>query len=266
MIKWIRLGLSSGGLVLHANSVLKRYKKHPEKYSLKDRCDVVHKYSKKLCAGGFRIRFVVKGEENILKEQSLYVGNHCSVIDPILFYAISDMPLTVVAKKEVEKMPVFGNVVQCVDGFFLDRGNLRSELKTFISIHKELEENKDLSLLIYPEGTRSKKPDFSLLPFHAGTFKIATKLSLPIVPVCMYLTDRVLNQNFHYHVYPIQVTVLKPLCKEEYENMTGEEIATLLHDRMQEEINKMKENEKELIRTMNRYSDKKTEKVIAYRK
>ncbi len=266
MIKWIRLGLSCGVSVLHANHVLKRYKKHSNKYTLKDRCDVVHKYSKKLCDGGFRVRFVIKGEENLLKEQSLYIGNHCSVIDPILFYAISDMPLTVVAKKEVEKMPVFGSVVKCVDGFFLDRGNLRSELKTFISINKELEENKDLSLLIYPEGTRSKEPDFSLLPFHAGTFKIATKLSLPIVPVCMYLTDRILNQSFHYHVYPVQVSILKPLYKEEYENMTGEEIATLLHDRMEQELLSMKEKEEDLIKSMNRYSDKKTKKVIAYKK
>lgn len=266
MIKWIRLGLSSGGLVLHANCVLKRYKKHTDKYTLKDRCAIVHKYSKKLCAGGFRVRFVINGKENLLKEQSLYIGNHCSVIDPILFYAISDMPVTVVAKKEVENMPVFGNVVKCVDGFFLDRENIRSELKTFISINKKLEENRDLSLLIYPEGTRSKSPDFNLLPFHAGTFKIATKLSLPIVPVCMYLTDRVLNQSFHYHVYPIQVSILKPLYKEEYATMTGEEIATLLHDRMEKEIQSMKEKEEGLIQSMNHYSDKKTKKVIAYKK
>ncbi len=266
MIKWLRLGLFSGPLVLHANHILKKMKKHPEKYSLKERSGVIHRYAKKLSKGGFRIRFVIEGKENLLSEQALYVGNHRSVIDPILFYAISDMPLTVVAKKEVEKMPVFGNVVQCVDGFFLDRENLRAELKTFLAIHKKLEDEPDLSLIIYPEGTRSKAPDFPLLPFHAGTFKLATKKGLPIVPVCMVHTDRVLNQKMHYHCYPIQVCILPPIREEEYSSLTGEQIAILVHDRMEKEIERMKEREESLIMEMNRYSKKKAEKVMSYHK
>lgn len=266
MIKWLRLGAFSGPMVLHATSILKKEKKHSDRYSLKDRSDVIHHYSKKLSQGGFRVRFLLQGEENLQKGQALYIGNHCSLIDPILFYAISDMPLTVVAKKEVKDIPLFGKVVESVDGFFLDRKDLRSELKTFMAINKKLEEEKDLSLLIYPEGTRSKAPDFPLLPFHAGTFKLATKREIPIVPVCMYQTDRVLNQKFHYHVYPIQVSILKPLTKEEYEKMTGDEIASLLHERMEEELKKMRDREEKLIQEYNHYSAKKTKRVIAYKK
>lgn len=266
MIKWMRLGLFSGPLVLHANHILKKRKKHPEKYSLEDRSAVVHRYARKLSAGGFRISFVIEGEENLLKEQALYVGNHRSVIDPILFYAVSDMPLTVVAKKEVESMPVFGSVVKCVDGFFLDRENLRSELKTFLSIQRKFEECPDLSLIIYPEGTRSKAPDFPLLPFHAGTFKLATKKGLPIVPVCMVHTDRVLNQKMHYRCYPIQVSILPPIREEEYSSMTGEQIATLVHDRMEKEIKRLEAREESLIMEKNGYSRKKAQKVMKYRK
>ena len=266
MIKWIRLGFSCGPLVLRANCKMKKFIKHKDKYSIEERTKAVRDYCKSISHGGFRTRFIVEGEENIPADtQAVYVGNHRSVLDPILFYALTDFPCTVVAKKEVEKMPIFGNVIKAIDGFFLDRGNLRAELQTFREINKELKENSNLSLLIYPEGTRSKAPDFNLLDFHAGTFKIATKLGLPICPFVMYHTDRILNQQFHYHRYPVQVAFLKPLTKEEYENMTGDEISSLLHSKIEAEIEKMKAKEEELIMQYNSYSKKKAQRVMRYK-
>lgn len=266
MIKWARLVASSSVTVLHAHCTLKRYKKHSDKHPLNERIKKLHHYCKKLCDGGLRVRFIIKGEENIPEGQTLFIGNHCSLIDPVLFYALIDKPSTVVAKKEIRKMPFIGDIVKSVDGFFLDRGNPRKELKTFIDINKKLEANKDLSILIYPEGTRSKAPDFPLLPFHAGTFKVATRRGLPIVPICLCHSDRILNQRFHYHVYPIQVSILKPVTKEEYENMTGEELSSMLHQRMEEDIASMRENDAKLIQQWNHYSDKKMEKVFSYQK
>ena len=266
MIKWARLVASSGVTVLHAHCTLKRYKKHSDKHPLNERIKKLHHYCKKLCDGGLRVRFIIKGEENIPEGQTLFIGNHCSLIDPVLFYALIDKPSTVVAKKEIRKMPFIGDIVKSVDGFFLDRENPRKELKTFIDINKKLEANKDHTILIYPEGTRSKSPDFPLLPFHAGTFKVATRRGLPIVPICLCHSDRILNQRFHYHVYPSQFSIPKPVTKEEYENMTGVELSSMLHQRMEEEIASMRENDAKLIQQWNHYSDKKMEKVFSYQK
>ena len=42
------------------------------------------------------------------------------------------------------------------------------------------------SVFIFPEGTRNRnETDLPLLPFHEGSFRIATKAGCPIVPVAI---------------------------------------------------------------------------------
>ena len=89
---------------------------------------------------------------------------------------------------------------------------------------------------------------------------------MPIVPICLCNSDRILNQRFHYHVYPIQVSILKPVTKEEYENMSGDDLAAMIHRDMEDEIASMREKEEKLIQEMNRYSDKKMKKIFSYQK
>ncbi len=44
------------------------------------------------------------------------------------------------------------------------------------------EPKTDISICIFPEGTRNKTAD-TFLPFHEGSFKIAEKAGVPIVPM-----------------------------------------------------------------------------------
>ena len=103
MRKWIRLICSCGGTVIAVNHKAKKMLKHKEDYPLIDRINYLKKNCQKVCDGGFRVRFVVSGEENIPQGQKLYIGNHTSLIDPVLFLAVSKDPVTFVAKKEIEK-------------------------------------------------------------------------------------------------------------------------------------------------------------------
>ena len=265
MIKWIRLISSCGWTFLRVNNHSIKVNRHKEKYPFLDRLNYARKGCQKLMKGGFRTKFIIKGEENITKGQKLYIGNHTSILDPLLFLGLNNDQVTFVAKKELVKVPFFNNITESVDCAFIDREDLRSEIKVFRKIDNMLEENKDLSILVYPEGTRSKEIDHPLLEFHPGTFKIATRRDIPIIPVVMHLTDRILNQQFHFKVYPIQVTYLKPLMPEEYNTMTNQQIASTLHERMNEELERMKANEKSLIMQFNHYSEKKAAKVMAYK-
>ena len=42
-----------------------------------------------------------------------------------------------------------------------------------------------ISICIFPEGTRNKGEELSLLPFHNGSFKIAEKTGCPIIPMSL---------------------------------------------------------------------------------
>jgi len=208
------------------------------------------------------MEFIVSGKENIPEGQVLFTPNHVSNADPIAMLALQDKPIAFLAKKEVIKMPVIGKVVKTVGGRFIDRFDLRSEVKVFRQIDKDLQNHPDLSYVVFPEGTRTQPPLYEVGTFHAGTFNIAVKRSMPIVPVCMYFTDRVLNTNYHYKVYPIQVRYLKPIMPEEYENMTTAEIAQKVQKEIALNVEEMKTLDRDLVKKLNHYSDEKTNKVL----
>jgi 1-acyl-sn-glycerol-3-phosphate acyltransferase len=86
-----------------------------------------------------------------------------------------------IAKSEIKKVPHFGRWINRVRGIYINRGDARESLKT---INEGVEFLKQgFSMVIFPEGTRAKGPDYELGEFHHGSFKLATKAKVPIVPV-----------------------------------------------------------------------------------
>lgn len=262
MRKWLRLAVSIGVDLLTGGHQAKKYNKDLSKYTFKERADYYRWKIRRVNKRGFHAQFIIKGDEKLPKGQCLFVGNHTSNADPILMLAILYRPLTFLAKKEIKKFPIIGQIVTSLEGSYLDREDLRSEIKTVKHAIETLENNKDVSFLAYPEGTRSHGPDFKVATFHSGTFKIATRLSLPVVPVVMYNCERIFDQHYHYHRYPVQVTFLDPIYEEEYSNWTTAELASYCQKEVEEELVKQKERDRELVKTVNNYSDKKTDKVL----
>ena len=78
------------------------------------------------------------------------------------------------------KIPVIGSVLERLCFLAIDRENARNAVTT-IKRSAELIKDVGLSVGIYPEGTRSK--DGNLLPFHAGSFKIAKLAGCPVAVV-----------------------------------------------------------------------------------
>ena len=84
---------------------------------------------------------------------------------------------------------------------------------------------KGYSLTIFPEGTRNKGAEGSLLEFKSGAFRVATKAKAPIVPLAI-TGSRDIMENHHMFMHPAHVTirVLEPI---ETEGLTKEEIRAL---------------------------------------
>jgi len=265
-MKYLRLGLEGGIQVLAANHKLSRFLKDKKKYPLEVREAYLKNLLRKLAKGALRADLLVKGQENVPEGQVVYYGNHTSNYDPLAMLTVSDRLVTFLAKKEIRKFFIIGRAQECMEGAFLDREDLRSELTVFKKIVDQLKENPELSYIIFPEGTRSRGPDYALGTFKPGAFQIATRASLPIVPFALYLPARVLDPHYHYHRYPIQITYGKPLLPEDYASLTTKDIAEEVKRRVQEMVDEEKKQDFALVMSHNKYSEKKTRKVLLYTK
>lgn len=144
--------------------------------------------SKAIVSWAFRcIRFltgakvIVRGEENIPKDSAaLFVGNHRSYFDIVFSYTHFPGITGYVAKKEMLRYPLLKNWMRNIHCLFLDRKNIKEGLKTILAGVEEVKNG--VSLCIFPEGTRNKVND-TFLPFHDGSFKIAERGGVPVVPM-----------------------------------------------------------------------------------
>lgn len=137
---------------------------------------------------------IVIGEENVPKDTAvLYVGNHRSFFDILLTYVRVPRPTGYVSKKEMEKIPLLSIWMKLLHCLFLDRDNIKEGLKTIL---QGVEKAKNgISICIFPEGTRNRVPD-TFLPFHEGSFKIAEKADVPIVPITLNNTAAIFEDQF----------------------------------------------------------------------
>ena len=137
------------------------------------------------------------GHENVPKDQAvLYVANHRSYFDILLTYSRCRDLTGFVAKKEMLNYPFLRTWMKRVYCLFLDRDNIREGLKTILTAIDQVKNG--ISVFIFPEGTRNKGEELSLLPFHAGSFKIAEKSGCPIVPVALNNTINIFEGHLPY--------------------------------------------------------------------
>ena len=123
---------------------------------------------------------VLTGMEKLPKEgRFVFVCNHRSAFDPLLVMdRLRDFNIAFISKPSNLRIPFVGRLANAYGYLALDRENDRNALKTILTAVDYLKRDV-CSIGIYPEGTRSKTGE--LLPFHAGSFKVAQKAKVPIV-------------------------------------------------------------------------------------
>ncbi|MDR2045233.1 MAG: 1-acyl-sn-glycerol-3-phosphate acyltransferase [Clostridium sp.] len=167
----------------------------------KKRPDVKDRSSLAIVKLGFRLlaflsgaTVVALGEGRIPQDTAvLYVGNHQSFFDIILTYIRVPRPTGYVAKKEMLKAPLLRSWMKNVHCLFLDRQDVRQGLRTILAAVNEVQAG--ISICIFPEGTRNETPD-TFLPFHQGSFKIAEKGKVPIIPMTIVNSAAVFEEHF----------------------------------------------------------------------
>ena len=144
----------------------------------------------------------VRGRENIpTKGGVCFVSNHVGLFDIILALAYAGRPFGFIAKKELLYLPFIDIWIYILGGLFIDRVNIRKAKKTIDHGIEKLQQGG--SMLIFPEGTRSKGQ--GLLPFRSGAIKLATNSLVPIVPIAIAGSYEVFEKDYRVHGVPIKM-------------------------------------------------------------
>ncbi len=179
-----------------------------------------------------RAKVHVTGKELIPEgKKLLFVGNHMSNYDPIVtMYAFMPWNLSYVSKGSNFKIPWFGQIVRRCCFMEIDRENPRNAIHT-INWAAELLKEQEVSVGVYPEGTRSKSGE--LLPFHNGVFKIAQKAETDIVVVGLTGTNQIANntpwKRTHVYVDVLEVIPAADIHKVKTE-VIGQRVENLLNE------------------------------------
>ena len=182
---------------------------------------------------GGRVHIDVHGRENIPdRDGFMFFPNHQGLYDVLAIIEASPRPFSVVAKKEIAKIPFLKQIFACMKAFMLDREDVRQAMQVIINVTKEVQKGRNY--LIFAEGTRSKTGN-RVGSFKGGSFKAATKARCPIVPVALIDSFKPFDTNTIRPV-TVQVHFLKPLEYEEYKDMKTTEIAALVEKRIQSVI------------------------------
>ncbi len=131
-----------------------------------------------------------KGLED--KGPFVYVANHQNSLD--IFTVSAGLPKRTVSvgKKSLRLIPFFGQMYWFTGNILLDRNN-RSRAHGTIAMTADRVKQRNISVWLFPEGTRSYGR--GLLPFKTGAFHTAKQAHVPIVPVCVSNTHDMVNLN-----------------------------------------------------------------------
>lgn len=160
----------------------------------------------------------VEGLENIDKNQSyIIVANHLSLYDIYVLYGWIGIDIRWVMKKELRKVPVIGLVCKVLEHVYIDRSSSSKAIETINKAKEKI--CNGTSIIFFPEGTRSD--DFKLQSFKKGAFKLAIDLDLPVLPVTINGTHKILGKGT-LNLMPgtVGMVVHEPINTSDYDDET----------------------------------------------
>jgi 1-acyl-sn-glycerol-3-phosphate acyltransferase len=134
----------------------------------------------------------VRGTEHLQPGQGyVYVSNHASLFDiPAVIAAIPDQ-IRIVYKKELHWIPLFGWGLKFGSYIAIDRGRSVKAQKSLEKAIRKIRNGE--SVLLYAEGTRTL--DGRLQPFKRGAFHIAVQAGVPVVPLTINGSFKILPKH-----------------------------------------------------------------------
>ena len=163
-------------------------------------------------------RAQVFGSENVPAHGPLIVAcNHVSYLDPPLMGCMCPRRISYMAKKELFEIPLLGPLIRALGAYAVDRrGSATAAIKRSLKV---LEAGGAVG--IFPEGTRN--PHGTIEP-QTGVALLASLAGAPVVPACVYGTDRAAGLGRIYVAFgePLALDPGRKATRDDLAKFTGE--------------------------------------------
>lgn len=164
------------------------------------------------------------------------VSNHESFVDILL---ISHLPWEMkwLSKVELFRLPVLGWLMRLARDIPVQRGEARSAVEAMQRCRAKLE--RKLSVMIFPEGTRSSTDD--MLPFKDGAFRLAVETGVPILPLAVKGSRTALKKkSWRIGRSDAEVRVLEPVGVEGLTRADVPKLRDMVQERIRVERDRMR--------------------------
>lgn len=182
------------------------------------------------------VRLTVSGVEKLPKnERFVIVCNHRSMFDPLAaITALKGHNVSYISKPENFKLPLVGSYMHGIGSLPVDRENDRQALRDILTAADYVKRDF-CSMCIYPEGTRSETSE--LLPYHAGSFKLAQRAGVGLAIAATYGTENVKRRLF-LKKSRVGFDVLEFIPAEEVKEKKASELAEYSRQLVMEHLKK----------------------------
>lgn len=158
---------------------------------------------------------------------AIYVSNHTSTLDAFVGIWLCPYGGCGVLKKEVARVPFFGQLALLSGHLLIDRFNKERAVEMLKETAALVKKHR-LGIWILPEGTRSK--DGRLLPFKKGFVHLAIASGIPVVPVIVHGAHKNWEKGtFRFVPMTIDIEVLPPIDTSSWKEETAGEHADAVH-------------------------------------
>lgn len=138
------------------------------------------------------VKVKVTGAELLDPKQTyVFICNHRSYLDTATIFLYTGRRIGILAKKELLKVPILGVGMGYVNIMAIDRSNSERARVTTREATERI--RSGISFAVFAEGTRARPGEF--LPFKKGAFYMAAQAHVPIVPVAIKNTDRLMGKG-----------------------------------------------------------------------
>ncbi len=175
-----------------------------------------------------RARVEIEGFENIdSRRPQIFVANHSGLHDILSLSAHLPIQFRWVAKKSLFRVPFMGWHMGRSGYIPIDRDNPREAAKSIIDAARII--RGGITAIAFPEGTRSKTGELG--SFHSGAFALALRTGVPLVPISLEGSYRVIMPKT-LQVNPgviIRIKIDKPIDLSSYERSDKHSLMKEVH-------------------------------------